>query len=104
MTQALYHPLGTLLLEALANDSAIGWGIFLGSIAGIVVYGLLLAYAWETTIRVTAFLAVALLLGILAWIGYTMATTPPPEPIAEIPNISAEPKPATSESKTETKS
>jgi predicted DNA-binding transcriptional regulator len=66
----------------------------LGSIAGIIIYGLLLLYFWEITIRVTAFLAVALLLAILAWIGYTMATTPPPEPIAEIPSVAAEQKPS----------
>ena len=46
------------------------------------------------TIRVTAFLAVALLLAILAWIGYTMATTPPPEPVPNIPNPTEEKKPA----------
>jgi predicted DNA-binding transcriptional regulator len=76
----------------LANDRAIGGGIFAGSVIGIIVYALLMVYAWEITLRVTAFLAVALLLGILAWIGYTMATTPPPEPITDIPEISGEPK------------
>ena len=29
-------------------------------------------------------IAVAGILGILAWIGYTLATTPPPKPIEEI--------------------
>jgi len=29
-------------------------------------------------------IAVAGVLGILAWIGYTLATTPPPKPIEEI--------------------
>jgi predicted DNA-binding transcriptional regulator len=76
----------------LANDRAIGGGIFAGSVIGIIVYALLMVYAWEITLRVTAFLAVALLLGILAWIGYTMATTPPPEPITDIPEISGESK------------
>jgi predicted DNA-binding transcriptional regulator len=55
------------------------------SILGIIVYGVLL-YSYSTMIlEITAFLAVAILLGILAWIGWTMATTPPPEPIAEPP-------------------
>jgi len=72
---------------------------------GIVLYGALMLFAWEITIRVTAFLAVALLLGILAWIGYTMATTPPPEPIADIPSMKTEPTPGTpAEPKQETKS
>jgi len=30
------------------------------------------------------FIAVAAVMGILAWIGYTLATTPPPKPIEEI--------------------
>ena len=75
----------------MANDRAIGGAIFGGSIVGIIVYAVLLIYAWETTIRVTAFLGVALLLAILAWIGYTMATTPPPEPITAIPEINEPP-------------
>jgi predicted DNA-binding transcriptional regulator len=78
----------------LANDRAIGGTILIVSILGIVVYGALLylPWAWVWTLRITAFLAVALLLGILAWIGYTMATTPPPEPITDIPEMSSEPK------------
>ena len=78
----------------MANDRGIGFAIFGGSIIGIIVYGLLLWYFWEATLRVTAFLGVALLLGILAWIGYTMATTPPPEPITDIPEVGGAPKPA----------
>ena len=80
----------------MANDSAIGWGIFAASVLGVILYGALMVYAWEITIRVTAFLAVALLLGILAWIGYTMATTPPPEPIADIPSMKTEVPPSSS--------
>lgn len=78
----------------MANDKAVGGSILILSILGIVVYGLLMVYRPILTLRVTAFLAVAVLLGILAWIGYTMATTPPPEPIADIPSMVPEPKPA----------
>jgi len=78
----------------MANDRVLGGGILGGSFVGIIIYGLLLYY-WSTIVlQVTAFVAVALILGILAWIGYTMATTPPPEPITDIP----EPK---TDSKTE---
>lgn len=35
-------------------------------------------------IKITVFIAVAAVMGILAWIGYTLATTPPPKPIEEI--------------------
>jgi len=84
----------------MANDRAVGGAIFGGSIIGIILYAVLLLYAWEITIRVTAFIGVALLLAILAWIGYTMATTPPPEPITEIPEMGM----PSGEAKTETKS
>jgi len=87
-------------MHLMANDRAVGGSILGGSIIGIILYALLLVYWWEITIRVTAFIGVALILGILAWIGYTMATTPPPEPITEIPEMGApsgeakgEPKP-----------
>ena len=73
-----------------------------GSIVGIVVYGLLIWYWPLLVLEVTAFLGVLLILAILAWIGYTMATTPPPEPITDIPEVSAEPK-APAESSSETK-
>jgi predicted DNA-binding transcriptional regulator len=33
------------------------------------------------TLQLTGFIAVGAVLGILAWIGYTLATTPPPKPI-----------------------
>jgi len=53
-------------------------------VLGIIIYAALLWVFPAATLEVTAFLAVALLLGILAWIGYTMATTPPPEPITDL--------------------
>ncbi len=74
----------------MANDRAIGATIFIGSIVGIIVYGLLLYYWGSIVVEVTAFVAVLVLLAILAWIGYTMATTPPPEPIADIPEMAPE--------------
>lgn len=77
----------------MANDRAIGGGIFGGSIIGIIVYALLLWYWGPLVVEITAFVGVFVLLAILAWIGYTMATTPPPEPITDIPEMSPE-KPA----------
>ncbi len=69
----------------MANDRLVGGAILAGSVVGIILYGSLM-YFWPTVIlQITAFVAVAVLLGILAWIGYTMATTPPPEPIADLP-------------------
>ena len=55
--------------------------ILAGSIVGIVIYGWLLFSYSVLVLQVTAFLAVAAMLGISAWIGWTMATTPPPAPL-----------------------
>lgn len=77
----------------MANDRAIGGAILGGSILGIIVYGLLIWYWPLAVLEITAFVAVLVLLAILAWIGYTMATTPPPEPITDIPEMAPE-KPA----------
>jgi predicted DNA-binding transcriptional regulator len=77
----------------MANDRAIGGAIFAGSVIGIIVYGLLIFYWPLIVLEITAFLAVLILLAILAWIGYTMATTPPPEPITDIPEMTPEKTP-----------
>jgi predicted DNA-binding transcriptional regulator len=77
----------------MANDRAIGGAIFGGSVVGIIVYGLLIFYWPLLVLEITAFLAVLILLAILAWIGYTMATTPPPEPITDIPEMTPEKTP-----------
>jgi predicted DNA-binding transcriptional regulator len=69
----------------MANDRAIGGGILIGSVVGIIIYGLLLYYWGGLVVEITAFIGVFVLLAILAWIGYTMATTPPPEPITDMP-------------------
>ncbi len=79
----------------MANDRALGGAILLGSIAGIIIYGILLFY-WATLIlEITAFLGVVVLLGILGWIGWTMATTPPPEPMPDV-GAAGQPAPAAS--------
>jgi len=66
----------------------IGGILAAGSVAGILVYGWLifLNEPWVSllVLKLTGFIAVAGVLGILAWIGYTLATTPPPKPIEEI--------------------
>jgi len=65
----------------LDKDQAIGAAILVGSVAGIVTYTWLLYAFAVIVLQATAFLAVGAVLVILAWIGWTMATTPPPEPI-----------------------
>jgi len=65
----------------LSKDQAIGAVILIGSVVGIALYGWLIYAFALVVLQVTAFLVVAAVLVILAWIGWTMATTPPPEPI-----------------------
>ena len=81
------------------KDQAIGGVIFLACIVIALLYiatlffpgwlGILGVKASEIevrfwTIAVPVFVAFIAILGIGAWIGWTMATTPPPKPIEEI--------------------
>jgi predicted DNA-binding transcriptional regulator len=68
----------------MANDRALGGAILGGSVLGIIIYAVLLYYYPIIILEITAFVGVLVLLGILAWIGWTMATTPPPEPITDV--------------------
>lgn len=71
----------------MSNDRVLGGGILIGSIAGLAIYFWLLFMSppgWSgLTIQISAFAAVAMMLLIMAWIGYTLATTPPPMPIED---------------------
>jgi predicted DNA-binding transcriptional regulator len=63
------------------KDQGIGAFILVASIIGVIVYAwLLFAYA-IVILQITVFIAVAAVLVIAAWIGWTMATTPPPAPL-----------------------
>jgi len=70
----------------LNRDQAVGALLVAVSIVVIAVYGWLvfLTEWWMLVLKLTGFVAVAAVFGILAWIGYTLATTPPPKPIEEI--------------------
>lgn len=65
-------------------DKSVGIAIFISCIIVFIIYAwLLLVSEWSAIVlQLTVLAAVAGLLGVLAWIGYTMATTPPP-PSAE---------------------
>ncbi|MEM4032739.1 MAG: transcriptional regulator [Zestosphaera sp.] len=70
----------------MSRDQVIGYLLLAASAVVIVVYGWLV-FATEYALlilKLTGFIAVAGVFGILAWIGYTLATTPPPKPIEEI--------------------
>ena len=66
------------------KDQLIGFSILIASIIGIGLYAWLLYTYALIVLQITAFIAITAILGILAWIGYTMATTPPPTPIEDI--------------------
>lgn len=70
----------------MSRDQIVGALLCVGSILGILAYGWLV-FASEyamLVLQLTGFVAVGGVLGILSWIGYTLATTPPPKPIEEI--------------------
>ena len=70
----------------MSRDQVIGALISAASVIGIIIYGWILFFTeWKILLlQITGFVAVAAVLGILAWIGYTLATTPPPKPIEEV--------------------
>jgi predicted DNA-binding transcriptional regulator len=83
----------------LSKDQAIGVAIFLVCVVVAIFYVATLFYpGWlellglkvaEVDVRfwvvaVPVFIAFIAIMGIGAWIGWTMATTPPPKPIEEV--------------------
>lgn len=74
-----------------SKDQAIGGLIFavciiimLGYLVGMLYFGEPLTWNLAfTLVAVPVLIAFVLILGIGAWIGWTMATTPPPKPIEE---------------------
>jgi len=67
------------------DDKTTGWIITIASILGIIIYFYLIFISpWSSlTIEISAFLAVGAILLIIGWIGYTLATTPPPTPLED---------------------
>ena len=82
------------------KDQGIGAVLLVASIAGIVAYAWLLFTYAILILQITAFVAVAAVLVIAAWIGWTMATTPPPAPLE--PEITPTTSPASPREKLET--
>ena len=68
------------------NDKLLGYVILIGSLLGIACYFYLVFLSpWALlVVQISAFLAVAAILAIMAWIGYTLVTTPPPEPLEDL--------------------
>jgi predicted DNA-binding transcriptional regulator len=73
----------------MSKDQFIGSALLLASIIIIVIYVWLVFFpplhgADIFILKLTGAVAVTGVFAILAWIGYTLATTPPPKPIEEI--------------------
>ncbi len=78
----------------MSKDQIIGIALLVASVAIILVYGYLVffpppLYVMGVSVdifvlKLTGFIAILAVFGIMAWIGYTLATTPPPKPIEEI--------------------
>lgn len=71
----------------MGRDQVIGWLLVAVSIVVIVVYAWLMWFGgdwWIPVAKLTLTFGIVAVFGILAWIGYTLATTPPPKPIEEI--------------------
>ena len=68
------------------RDTAVGVALMVVGVVVIVVYCWLVFATpwWRIVLQLTGFVAVAAVFGILAWVGYALATTPPPKPIEEI--------------------
>jgi predicted DNA-binding transcriptional regulator len=68
-----------------SKDRSIGAVILIGCLLGILIYGwLVFLTQWNLLVlQLTGFIAVGGILAIGSWIGWTMATTPPPKPIEE---------------------
>ena len=73
----------------MSRDKAEGLALLIISIVVIVVYNVFMWGPFPRSVpmfllQLTDSIIVVVVLAILAWIGYTLATTPPPKPIEEI--------------------
>jgi len=100
-----------VILEMVSKDQSIGGLIFVVCLAIAIFYVVTLFYPqWLNSfitvdggavqfwvIAIPVFIAFIAVMGIGAWIGWTMATTPPPKPIEEITSEIEEKKEEVSE-------
>jgi predicted DNA-binding transcriptional regulator len=71
-----------LEVTVIPSDQSLGALLLIGAVVGIGLYFWLVFFvAPLLVLQFTGFIAIAGILAIVAWIGYTMATTPPPEPL-----------------------
>ncbi len=68
------------------RDQLIGVGLVVVAAVVIAIYVWLVFFTPYDilVLKLTGAIAIAAIFGIIGWIGYTLATTPPPKPIEEI--------------------
>ncbi len=69
-----------------AKDKVIGALLLSISIIVVIAYAFILFFTKYDILllKLTGMVAVIVVFGIIAWIGYTLATTPPPKPLEEL--------------------
>jgi len=72
----------------MSKDQTLGGVVLFVCILAIAVYGWLVFFSvWSLlALQLTGFVAVAGVLAIGAWVGWVMATTPPPKPLEDLDN------------------
>ena len=70
----------------MSRDNVIGLGLMIGAIIAVVLIVYLLFFTEVALLVMKIIISVAVigLAGIVAWVGYTLVTTPSPKPIKEI--------------------
>ncbi len=73
----------------MGKDQAVGAGLLALSVVVIAIYIWLVFFPSAEgvdifVLKITGAAVIAAIFGIIGWVGYTLATTPPPKPIEEI--------------------
>jgi predicted DNA-binding transcriptional regulator len=70
----------------MSKDQSIGALVLVVCVLAVVAYGWLVFFSeWSLlALELTGFIALGSILAIGAWIGWTMATTPPPKPLEDL--------------------
>ncbi len=69
-----------------SKDQLVGSSLLAGSviIMAVIIYLLFFTPFALITLKIIVTIGIGIIAGLVGWIGYTLATTPPPKPIEEI--------------------
>jgi len=78
----------------MSKDQSIGALVLIVCVLAVATYGWLVFFSeWSlVALELTGFIAIGGILAIGAWIGWTMATTPPPKPLEDLSTEESEAK------------